>query len=87
MKKYIKERVYALSNYLLNTQCTIRQAGKVFCVSKSTVHKDLQSRLLSLDATLHAKVCEILDENFSERHIRGGLATRAKYLKAKDKKQ
>ena len=50
-----------------------------FGVSKSTVHKDLSERLAACDRVLYGQVKAILDENKSQRHIRGGMATRRKY--------
>ena len=79
LKDYIVERVNDIAEYLLTNKCTVREVGKVFCVSKSTAHKDLSERLPQLDKGLYEKVCEVLDENWDERYIRGGMATKAKY--------
>lgn len=80
MKHYIIERVHEIADYVIATGATVRQAGKHFAVSKSTVHKDLQQRLKELDLIKWHKVMTVLDTNFTERHIRGGMATRKKYL-------
>jgi putative DeoR family transcriptional regulator (stage III sporulation protein D) len=80
LKEYIEERVLNLGYFILETKCTVRAAAKKFGVSKSTVHKDITDRLPELTSSLADKVREILDENKAERHIRGGLATKAKYL-------
>jgi len=79
MQEYIQRRVLDISSYILETGATVRQAAAVFQVSKSTVHKDMTERLPSLDKKLAGKVKEVLDFNKSERHIRGGEATRKKY--------
>ena len=79
MKDYIVERVKEIAEYLLQHKCTVREVGKMFCVSKSTAHKDLSERLPLLDKALFEKVTQVLDENWDERYIRGGMATKAKY--------
>lgn len=79
LKDYIENRVYEIAQYILDTNCTVRAAAKKFEVSKSTVHKDLVDRLPHLNSALAEEVRKVLDENKAERHIRGGLATKAKY--------
>ena len=85
MKDYIEQRAIAIGNYISETKTTVRQATKQFGVSKSTVHKDLIDRLPGLDESLYEQVRKVLNINKSERHIRGGLATRRKYLKQHEK--
>ena len=79
MKDYIEERVIEISNYIIETGATVREAAKVFKVSKSTVHKDVSERLLKINPTLWKEVKKVLDQNKAERHIRGGRATKNKY--------
>lgn len=79
MKDYIAERVHEIADYLLEYGCTIREVAQVFCVSKSTAHKDLAERLKQLDAEKYEKVCKALDDNWAERYLRGGEATKRKY--------
>ena len=79
MKDYIEERVILLANYIIDTKCTVRAAAKQFGISKSTVHKDITERLEEISQGLYDEVRLILDDNKAERHIRGGLATKAKY--------
>ncbi|NLN40621.1 MAG: sporulation transcriptional regulator SpoIIID [Clostridiales bacterium] len=79
MKDYIEERVIEISNYIIETGATVRDAAKVFKVSKSTVHKDVSERLLKINPTLWKEVKKVLEQNKAERHIRGGRATRNKY--------
>ena len=79
LKDYIENRVYEVAQYILDTNCTVRAAAKKFEVSKSTVHKDLVDRLPHLNGTLAEEVRKVLDGNKAESHIRGGLATKAKY--------
>ena len=76
---YIEGRVYDIAEYIIATNATVRAAAKKFEVSKSTVHKDLVDRLPKLNKVLADEVRKVLDENKAERHLRGGLATKAKY--------
>ena len=80
MKDYIEERAIEIATYIIEEKATVRQAAKQFGVSKSTIHKDVTERLTQINPSLAYKTREILDLNKSERHIRGGLATREKYL-------
>ncbi len=80
MKKYIEERAVEIANYIIDNNATVRQAAKTFGVSKSTVHKDVSERLEGINASLAKEVRKVLDVNKEERHIRGGLATREKYM-------
>ena len=80
MKAYIEERAIEIGTYIIDSNATVRQTAKRFGVSKSTVHKDGSERLAYINPTLAREVRKVLDVNKSERHIRGGLATREKYL-------
>ena len=80
MKDYIEERAMEVACYIIEHNATVRQAAKKFGISKSTVHKDVTERLLQINPSLAGEARKILDLNKSERHIRGGLATREKYL-------
>ena len=80
MKDYIEERAMEIGEYIIDKRATVRQTAKRFGVSKSTVHKDVTERLQQINPSLAAEARKILDLNKSERHIRGGLATREKYL-------
>ena len=75
----LSQRAISLANYIIENKSTVRQAAKIFGVSKSTVHKDLTERLENIDSSLAIEVRKILDLNKSERHIRGGMATKEKY--------
>ncbi len=79
MQDYIYERVLEIAAYIIEHQCTVRQAAVVFNVSKSTVHKDVAERLPQINVILARQVRLVLDINKSERHLRGGEATRKKY--------
>lgn len=80
MQDHIEQRVMEISDYILGTGATVRQVAKVFGVSKSTVHKDLTERLPQINRHTALEVKKILEKNKSERHLRGGEATRRKYL-------
>jgi len=80
MKEYIEERALEIGAYIMESNATVRQTAKKFGVSKSTVHKDVSERLEYINPSLAAEVRKVLDANKAERHIRGGLATREKYL-------
>lgn len=80
MKDYIEERAIEIANYIIHEKATVRQTAKKFGVSKSTVHKDVTDRLLQVNPELANEARKVLDVNKSERHIRGGLATKEKYL-------
>ncbi|MHB8985850.1 MAG: sporulation transcriptional regulator SpoIIID [Eubacteriales bacterium] len=79
MQEYIQKRVLEICSYILETRATVRQAAQVYQVSKSTVHKDMTERLPSLNKQLATEIKNILEYNKSERHLRGGEATRKKY--------
>lgn len=83
MQDYIRKRVLEIANYIVETSATVRQAAIVFGVSKSTVHKDLTERLPMINESLANQTKRILDKNKSERHIRGGEATKKKYKEKK----
>ena len=80
MREYIEERAMSIANYIIEENATVRQTAKKFGVSKSTVHKDVTERLVQINPTLAKQARKVLDINKQERHIRGGLATREKYL-------
>lgn len=80
MKDYIEKRAVEIANFIIQERATVRQTAKKFGVSKSTVHKDVTDRLLQVNPELANEARKVLDVNKSERHIRGGLATKEKYL-------
>lgn len=79
MWELLSERVIAEAEYIIDTGSTVRAAANFFGISKSTVHKDITERLEGIDKELWKKVRRVLNINLSERHIRGGIATRNKY--------
>lgn len=85
MLDYISERVVKEGLYIMETNSTVRAAAEYFSISKSTVHKDVTERLKNIDRALYNDVRRVLDKNLSERHIRGGIATKHKYERGKVK--
>lgn len=80
LKSYIEERAIEVANFIINKNATVRETAKKFGISKSTVHKDVTERLLKINPNLALEAKKVLEVNKSERHIRGGLATKEKYL-------
>jgi len=80
LKEYIEERAINIANYIIENNVTVRQTAKEFGISKSTVHKDVTERLMQVNPTLAKEARKVLDVNKLERHIRGGMATKEKYL-------
>ena len=80
MKDYIEERAVEIAEYIIENSATVRQTAKKFGIRKSTVHKDVTERLNQINPALAGQARQVLDVNKSERHIRGGMATREKYL-------
>ena len=80
MKTYIEERAVEVANFIINSNATVRETAKKFGISKSTVHKDVTERLAKINPNLAGEARQVLEVNKSERHIRGGLATKEKYL-------
>ena len=85
MWEYIEERVVKCAEYIVATGCTVRACSAHFSISKSTVHKDVSERLQYVNAELYERTRAVLEHNLSERHIRGGIATREKYVAQKQK--
>lgn len=86
MTKNVESRCIELGEYIVENKSTVRQTAKVFGISKSTVHIDVTKRLGEIAPLLAGKVNEVLQSNKSQRHIRGGEATREKYRLIKGKK-
>ena len=80
MKANLEERAVRLGEYIIEHKSTVREAAAAFGISKSTVHKDITTLLPRRNSGLYKEVRAILDINKEERHLRGGEATRKKYL-------
>lgn len=83
MREELVVRVTEEARFIAETGATVRETAKIFHFSKSTVHKDVTERLYYVDRALFKEVKKVLRKNLDERHLRGGLATREKYRKAK----
>ncbi len=84
MKGIVEERAITLGEYIVSNNATVRKTAKKFSVSKSTVHKDVTERLVKLNRPLSEEVRTVLDKNKAERHVRGGEATKRKYINMKE---
>ena len=80
MKAYIEERAVEVANFIITSNATVRETAKKFGISKSTVHKDVTERLVKINPNLANQARAVLEINKSERHIRGGMATKEKYM-------
>ena len=87
MKSYIEDRAIEIAKYLIEHNATVRQTAKEFGISKSTVHKDVTERLVKINPFLAARIRVVLDVNKAERHIRGGMATKEKYLHEREEQE
>ena len=83
MKDYIEDRATELAEFIVKNKSTVRAAAKQFNISKSTVHKDVTERLKTFNKSLYKDVKIVFNINKEQRHIRGGMATKEKYLKYK----
>ena len=81
VKAAIEKRVLAAAEYIAETGATVRQTARMLGVSKSTVHKDMETRLPQLSSALACEVAQVFAKNKAERHLRGGEATRRRYEK------
>lgn len=82
-----EERTLDCAAYIDETGKTVRETAGHFGLSKSTVHKDITTRLYDLDKELYERVRGILDEHKAERHMRGGLATKHKYERRREEEK
>ena len=76
----IAERCVALARHIIKSGDTVRTTAKKFGISKSTVHKDITERLPKVDPALLGDALNVLERNKGERHLRGGAATKARYM-------
>lgn len=81
MNKIIERRVLEEANIIINTEITLRDLARRLGISKSTIHKDMQERLITLDKDLYKKVKKVFKKHLDIRYYIGGEATRKKYKK------
>ncbi len=87
MKDLIEQRAVELGEFIIDNEATVRACAKKFGRSKSTVHKDVSERLVTISPSLASEVRKVLDENKAERHLRGGMATKIKYMKLREEER
>ena len=80
MREEVRLRVLQAAEHILETGATVRACATQFGVSKTTIHKDMRDRLPAVDEQMCAQVDAVLRRNLEERHLRGGDATRRKFL-------
>ncbi len=73
------DRCEILAKHIITSGDTVRQTATIFGLSKSTVHKDVTEKLKHINPSLFSAVREVLDNNKSIRHLRGGEATKRHY--------
>lgn len=83
MFKVFRSRPESFAHYIVDNNATIRQTAKAFNYSKSLVHNDVSNKLKNVNFDLYIETKRVLDKNFKERHLRGGEATKQKYLRKK----
>lgn len=83
MNGTVDERAVILGKYIVKTGATVRCCARKYGISKSTVHQDVTNRLKKINPELYSNVKIVLEKNKAERHIRGGIATKNKYLMMK----
>ena len=86
MHEHIRQRCVRLGELFVETGGTVRALANKTGFSKSTVHKDLTERLTQVNDPLAQKVQQILSYNKSIRHLRGGEATRKKWMNKPNQK-
>lgn len=84
VKAAIEKRVLRAAEHIAQTGATVRQTARLLRVSKSTVHKDMETRLKQLSEPLYQEVLQVFARNKAERHLRGGEATRKRYAQLRD---
>ena len=83
MKAYIKERTLQVAEHIAQTEDTVRKTAEIYHLSKSTVHNDVSTRLKKLDVDMFEEVEKVMQKNFAEKHIRGGMSTKEKFEREK----
>ena len=79
MKEELVKRVLTVAEHIKESHDTVRKTAKLFGLSKSIIHNDVSVKLKAIDYDLYLQTKVVLDENFAEKHIRGGEATKKKY--------
>lgn len=72
--------------FIMDNNLTIRKTASIYNMPKSTLHYNVTKKLININYNLYVKLHKFLQNNFNEKHIRGGLATKNKYKKEKKRK-
>lgn len=86
MREDVARRCLDMARYLTETGDTVRGAAQRYQVSKSLAHRELTVRLRRLDPALYRQVRSLLEYHKAVRHLRGGEATRRRFLSEKAEK-
>lgn len=78
-----ENEIINVANYILDNNLTIRKTAKIYKMPKSTLHYNVTRKLININYNLYLKLHRYLQNNFNEKHIRGGIATKNKYKKSK----
>lgn len=84
MNESIKRRVLLVAAHILETGDTVRACAARFGLSKTTIHKDMRVRLARVDGELADRVGEVMRDNLFQRHLRGGEATRRRFMRGQN---
>lgn len=79
-EKIFMSNIFEIADYIIDNCATVRDAAKVFGISKSCVHNKMRNTLKKIDMNRYQLVDEVLSENLATRHIRGGESTKQKYI-------
>ena len=82
-----EDRCEIFAKYIIDNNATVRDTAGYYGISKSTVHKDVTDKLSRKNPSLFGAVREVLEKNKSERHLRGGNATKLRYESLRDKEK
>lgn len=84
--KLSNTEIKKMAKWMLKKNATLRATATQFHVSKSTVHRYCRVVLPKIDKSLAVKIGNLLDNNWQEAHVRGGNATKMKYLNRRKKR-
>lgn len=83
MREKTIKRCLGVGTFFVVNESTVRETAYYFGISKTVVYKYLTEKLPEVNPVLAKQAGIVLQKNKAERHIRGGLATKARYLAAK----
>ena len=68
-----ENEIINLANFILDNNLTIRKTAKIYNMPKSTLHYNVTKKLIEINYNLYLKLHRYLQQNFKEKHIRGGI--------------